>query len=361
MSDPRDTPDPNDPALAWIPPGLKPFLRMQAAPSTPKPGEDPELDAAVAAFKACDAEAGSGQSAPPPVQDLSRGMGNTSAYVAPTEVPRANVGVLGAGEGKVELAMADVVKALPEGSRTHETVEIKVLRGPDGVRSRAQPSTTIGGTERLPVLQASPWTREAGAPVAPVELPSALGPAKASEVASSARSVSGRAAGRYKGAALGGAVLVVAAVIGLRAATTTTTPGSEGSSAAAVTSSQATTALVVEPLGDESAVAPSAAPPAAAPSTSAAAGASATASAAPAAVRPVGTATKRSGPVDDPYDPAPMPAPVKTATSTTPPVPPPAVPSAVPAAPKGPATVAPPASEQPDIVFSKPKSTRTEP
>jgi hypothetical protein len=297
MSDDRDKPAADNPAYAWVPAELRPYMgkSKRELPKVVKPGEDPELDKAVAAFKALETET---FSEPPPAQDLTVGMGNASEHVGPVTLPDVPVGATEADAAKVELGMEDVPRALPEYSPTRETVETKAVR----VAKEAVVKTVGGHTQKLPVIKVQPPAE------APVEVPSERAPKQQSE--DEPARPGGR--GRAMGAALGGAVLLVATVIGIRAVTTG--PSGEASSVPAVASSQAMAAYSVAPsvvasAAAQSADAPVASAPAAAPSTSAIAEPSATASrVVPRAAHPVGRAAKKSRPVDDPYGESPAPS-----------------------------------------------------
>lgn len=135
-----------------------PRISASARPRTQKLGEDPALDAAAEAYTARDSELGIARQRP--AQDWSIGMGNASAYVAPAEAPAAMV-PSSASEGapKVEVAMADIPRALPSGSRTAQTVEEQGhATAAGGVGDAAGRGPTIMGTARLPALkEASPW------------------------------------------------------------------------------------------------------------------------------------------------------------------------------------------------------------
>lgn len=226
MSNDCEKPKPGETRGGVIPPELEPFLRKRQRPRTQRLGEDPELDAAAAAYRALGQEPAEEE---PPVQDLSIGMGNASAYMAPVEVKAAKVPAKSeaadARPAKVEVALGDVPCTLPAGSRTAETAEMRVLRprvGDEDDVTLQRDRTVGGGTARLAVVKAaSPWANDAPVPlVAPVELPSAHAP--------SAEHAGGRpASGRRKRRLVLGAVLVgVAGLIAFRVATTgTEAPG----------------------------------------------------------------------------------------------------------------------------------------
>lgn len=331
MSRDRDKPDAPGP----IPPELAPYLRKRAWPRTQKLGEDPALDAAAEAYTARDSELGIREERP--AQDLSIGMGNASAYVAPAEVPAAMV-PSSASEGapKVEVAMADIPRALPSGSRTAQTVEVKVMRPPPGgVGDAAGRGPTIMGTARLPALkEASPWATDAAPvtpPIAPVELPSAHAPAAAREPGAERAETRGRA----KGILLTGAVLVVAVLIVLRVAGTHHNDGG-----IAATTASATTIAPPSPSAEPSA--------SAAPSPPVTTGEPAIeTSAAPTTAPPRAPAARKPrNALDDPYDAAVAPLPPETAAPAPPPAPPP--PAATPAKP-----TAPPPDD--DEIYHRPK------
>jgi hypothetical protein len=301
-----------------IPPELRPFVRDRPWPKATKPGENPALDAAAAAYSVPDA--GLGVLEAPPVQDLSIGMGNASAYVAPAEVRAAKVGA-GPEPGKVEIAMPDMPRALASASPTAETVETRVL-GPqdhndDEPTLAQQPrGPTLGGTERLAVVTASPWAAEAAAaPVAPVELPSSHAPAStrpsSGDSPPSEPRAEGPARGHAKGLALAGAVLGVTVLLGVRAATTKA-PGETATGAPAVSTVE--TATVPAPS-----VAPKVSASAPEPPASAAVPASASVplpAPAPSPGRSRGAALRRPEPMDDPFrDAAVPPSPAAPATA----------------------------------------------
>ncbi len=327
---------------------MEPFLRKRVRPKPQKLGEDPDLDAAVAAFKALDTDLAVDEA--PPVQDLSVGMGNASAYVAPTEVKVARVPAAG-DSPKVEFGMADVPRELPEGNPMRETAEMKVLRRPPSGddeptrrregRTPQEGRTVGGGTARLPVVK----VEAASAQVVPVELPSVY--ARPRGPGSDPATPTGR--GRSKGVVLAAVLFGVAVFIVFRVATTRPDGTQERPAASGV----ATTTLgsPSAPITAPTAAAPPASvalPPSIPPTGTAAGpdtpGANTSAPAgAPTAPSGVRAPPGKRRPVDEPPAAAVTPPPVVTAVpaappTTAPPVPPTTPPPQPAAAPKPPAS-----------------------
>jgi hypothetical protein len=342
----------------------------RAWPKTQKLGEDPALDAAVAAYKALDKDLSVAEE--PPVQDLSVGMGNASAYVGPTEVKPASVPAA-TDAAKVEFGMAEVPRALPEGSPTRETVETRVLRlppaGPPGgedeptLRRQPKGRTVGGGTERLAVIEADGRRAKeaAAAPAAPVELPATRAPSTTQEPASGPPGLAGRPRG--KGVVLTAVLIGLAVVIVLRVATTRNETPAEGTPARPPASAVAAATSEPIPAAARPAAAPPAsiAPPVQPAGTAAAPDAREASTGAPAGAPPVSRGDRPSlgkrRPPDDPYDAAVAPISVPVVTSvpaapaTTPPPEPPTLP---PAAPPSVPTHQPSAAPKAPSPFDKP-------
>ena len=330
-----------------VPPELEPFLRKRDWPKAQQLGEDPALDAAAAAYRA---RVESDPPAERPAPDLARGIGNASAYVAPVELPTRDPATATEDEPKIELAMAEVPRALPEGSPTRETVETRVLKPPrpeedESTVQREPGGRTVGGrTQRLPAAK-SPWAKDGGAPpVAPVELPSLHAPPAPSEPTSRPRSAAGHTGA--KGAVLAGTLLMLVMLVLARVATTSTS-GKESETKDSVASASPAASVTVS-TGASAAPLPerdemgSAATPQAAPTS------------APTGTTPQPSGARhlpaKRGPLEDPYADAAV-APIVASMPT---VAPPAPPVPQPPAPKPTAAPAPPAANDGEL-FKRPK------
>lgn len=320
MSDHRRKAAESDPGHVTIPPSLQGFSARREKPKVQRRGDDAALDAA---FGGLEGVAGAGPAVDAATQDLTRGAGNLSAYVAPAEVPAAAPGVRQTGKVKI-----NVPEENEEGEEGPPSAGL-------GLRLDARTGRLMAQAAKKAAAE-SPWAQETvTVPVAAGVLPSSLLPGAKTEPAPP--SVQEKPAGvpedGNRGVRVMG-VLAVVAVIGYAAfqwmPRTVTPPEAlvpvpARSAASAVQRPEASGVAVVPP------VAPSVSAAVPAGTVEIDAGASVAPSAQVAPAKPKGN----GGRIEDPYDAA-APGPAKTVEPvpplpiTTTPVAPPPRPSAVP-------------------------------
>jgi hypothetical protein len=330
-----------------MPPELRPFAKPMVE-RVMKPGDDPILDAAKAGIRILDDD----PNADPFYYDVKKrqaeakkgaGIGNVSAYVAPSSVPAASEAKAG------EAASPKVVVEAVEDPLATQAVDVRMFRArsaaarpaPGGadepIVDRSQ-EPAGEANEKPPEAAPSPWSKAAAPPdsVRSSALPSSLAPRDVPTSASEKQAATPGQDRTKTKVVITVALVLVALGVGVAALTTRRTPenGSQGPVPTATTTAPPTAPAVLPPAPKVSAEAPAPAPP------------SATSSVAP-VVAPTGTpgpsmlrvAPKPSSTAIDPYDAAAPPIPAVTAPpqSTTNPAP---APPQKPAAP--PITSAPP-------------------
>jgi hypothetical protein len=301
----------SDPGHVTIPPALQGFVGRRERPKVQRRGEDAALDAA---FGQLEGVAGAAPAVDAIAQDLTRGAGNLSAYVAPVEAPAAAPGVRQTGKVKINV---------PE-----ENEEDK--EGPPssglGLRLDARTGRLMAQAAKK-AAEESPWAQEtATVPLGAGVLPSSLAPAAKTEPAPP--SVQEKPAGvpqdGNRGARVMG-VLAVVAVIGYAAFQLM--PKAPVVEALVPVPVRSAAPAAVRPEVSGAAVVPSVVPSASAVVPAATvevdAGASVAASA------QVLAPTKMKTKIEDPYDAA-APSPAKTVEAVV--IPPPAL-TALPAVP----------------------------